>query len=153
MDSNDLDVVFRFPRAWSSSSASTARISSIGRGGRCCGCSVAATGRKSDCNFWRIAFMIVWHMVDKWVGVLGACPMLPEFVNHPFSCDIFPRDLLVKQATVSDGSECVWDPNFLRYANVCEECTVFSALVRRASTDECQVLFAPLPKSIGDPIS
>ena len=29
--------------------------------------------------------MIVWRMLGKWDGVLSACAMQPEFVNHPVS--------------------------------------------------------------------
>ena len=55
--------------------------------------------------------MIVWRLLGKWVGVLSACAMQPEFVNHPVSgFKPFLRVLRPKQATVGDGPECVWKP-------------------------------------------
>ena len=54
--------------------------------------------------------MIVWRMLGKWRGVLSACAMQLEFVNHPVSFFIpFPLVLGAEQATVSDGPECVWE--------------------------------------------
>ena len=42
--------------------------------------SVAATTHKSDRNCWDITFVIGWRMLGKWVGLLSACAMQPEFV-------------------------------------------------------------------------
>ena len=83
----------------SCSSASTARMSSFGRDGRCC------SGSKFPATP-----MIVWRTVDEWSSELSACATHPKFVNHLVNVFIPWGTFLAKQAPVSHCLERVWKP-------------------------------------------